>query len=88
MYVVGAEAYLRTKWHLDPSNRLATPTLQTDRQAGQTLLSDSIGRTILQTVGQKLLSYHPLGLAKLAYLYTSYVQFSVLCQFSDLFVLF
>ena len=55
-----AEAYLRVKFHLDPSNRLATihqrhgqdrtdKTGQTDRQR-----SDSIGRTVLQTVAQKL----------------------------------
>jgi len=49
--VARAEAYLHGKFHLDPSNRLTTitPTLQagqTDRQ------SDSIGRTVLQTVAQ------------------------------------
>jgi len=52
------EAYLHAKFHLDPSNRLATThqrykqdrTGQTDRQR-----SDSIGRTVvLQTVAQKL----------------------------------
>ena len=60
-----AEAYLRTKWHLDPSSRLAkirgcdplfgrnTPTSQTgqtDRQDRQR--SASIERTVLQTVAQ------------------------------------
>ena len=51
------QTYLRTKWHLDPSNRLATihqrcrQDRQTDRQTGQR--SDSIWRTVLQTVAQK-----------------------------------
>ena len=48
-----AEAYLRAKFHLDPSNRLATIHQRhrqdrTDRQR-----SNSIGRTVLQTVAQK-----------------------------------
>jgi len=54
------EAYLHAKFRLDPSNRLATvherhrqtgqdrQDRQTDRQR-----TDSIGRTILQTVAQK-----------------------------------
>ena len=49
--VAWAEAYLRTKWHLDPSNRLATihqRYRQTDRQTRQRY--DSIGRTVSQTV--------------------------------------
>ena len=47
--VASAEAYQRAKFHLDPSNRLASARmLQTDRQR-----SDSIGRTVLQTVAQK-----------------------------------
>ena len=57
-----AEAYLRAKFHIDPSNRLATihqrhrqdrtlQTGQTDRQDRQR--SDSIGRTVLQTIAQK-----------------------------------
>ena len=50
------EAYLHAKFHLDPSNRLATIHQRyrqdrTDRQQ-----SDSIGRTVLQTVAQKLTS--------------------------------
>jgi len=55
---LGRETYLRTKWHLDPSNRLAT-IHQRDRQrdridrTGQR--SDSIGRTFLQTVAPKKL---------------------------------
>jgi len=52
--------YLCAKFHLDPSNRLATvhqcyrqerQTEQTDRQTGQ--WSGSIGRTVLQMVAQK-----------------------------------
>jgi len=43
------------KWHLDPSNRLVATIRQrhkrTDRADRQ--LSDSIGRTVLQTVDQK-----------------------------------
>jgi len=47
---------------LDPSSRLATipytniTDKQTDRQTGQR--SDSIGRTVLQTVAQKPLNFH------------------------------
>ena len=54
-----AEAHLHTKFHLDPCNRLATIHQcyrQTDRQDIQR--SDSIGRTVLQTVAQKQLKYH------------------------------
>jgi len=46
-------AYLRVEFHLDPSNRLATIHQchrRKDRQTGQR--SDSIGRTVLQTVSQ------------------------------------
>jgi len=46
-----AKAYLRAKFHLDPSNRLATVHeryRQTYRQR-----SGSIGRTVLQTVAEK-----------------------------------
>jgi len=41
---------LHAKFHLDPSNRLATihRNDRTDRE-----LTDSIGRTVLQTVAQK-----------------------------------
>ena len=48
-----AEAYLHAKFHLDPSNRLATihqRHRQTDRTDRRT---DSIGRTVLQTFAQK-----------------------------------
>jgi len=50
------EAYLHAKFHLDPSNSLATihqRYRQTDRQDRQR--TDSIGRTVLQTVAQKRL---------------------------------
>ena len=48
-----AEAYPHAKFHLDPSNRLAT-IHQRHRQTGQTgQRTDSIGRTVLQTVAQK-----------------------------------
>ena len=52
--VAGAEAYLHAKFYLDSSNRLAT-ILQGHRQTGQTdrQRSDSIRRTVLQTVAQK-----------------------------------
>ena len=48
--------YLHAKFHLDPSNRLATVHERqrqdrTDRQDRQR--TDSIGRTVLQTVAQK-----------------------------------
>jgi len=52
--VAGAQAYLRAKFHLDPSNRLATihqRHRQTDRQR-----THSIGRTVLQTVRPKIVS--------------------------------
>ena len=51
-----AEAYLLAKFHFDPSNRLATVHQRRRQQtAGQTgQWSDSIGRTVLQTVAQKL----------------------------------
>jgi len=51
--VAWAEAYLHAKFHLDPSNRLATihkRYRQTDRQR-----SDSMGRTVIQMVAQKSL---------------------------------
>jgi len=57
--VARAEAYLHAKFHLDPSNRLATvherhrhTERQTDRQTDRQR-TDSIGRTVLQTVAQK-----------------------------------
>ena len=57
-----ADAYLHAKFHLDPSNCLTTVHerhRQTDRQTGQdrTGQSDSIGRTVLQTVAQKEVNY-------------------------------
>jgi len=50
--LAGVEAYLRAKFHLDPSNRLATiyQRYRQDRQTGQ--LFEGIGRTVLQTVVQ------------------------------------
>ena len=59
--IARAEAYLHAKFHLDPSNRLAQCTnvtdsqtdRQTDRQDRTGQRSDSIGRTVLQTVAQK-----------------------------------
>ena len=50
-----AEAYLYAKFHLDPSNRLATvhERRRQDRQR-----PDSIWRTVLQTVAQKLVSIY------------------------------
>jgi len=56
-----AEAYLHAEFHIDPSNRLARihqryrQTAQEYRQERQS--SDSIGRTVLQTVTQILLQY-------------------------------
>jgi len=52
--VARAETYLHAKFHLDPSNHLTTVHEcrrqdRTDRQ-----WTDSIGRTVLQTVAQKL----------------------------------
>ena len=51
-----ADAYLHAKFHLDRRNRLAT-IHQRYRQTGQTgqdrQRSDSIGRTVLQTLAQK-----------------------------------
>ena len=44
---------MHAKFHLDPSNRLAT-VHERYRQTGQDRQwSDSIGRTVLQTVAQK-----------------------------------
>ena len=56
--VARAEAYLRAKLYLDPSNRLATvheryrQTDETDRQTDRQR-SDSLRRTVLQMVTQK-----------------------------------
>jgi len=49
--VAWAEAYFRTKWHPNPSNRLATihRCHRQDRQR-----SDSIGQTVVRTVAQKM----------------------------------
>jgi len=54
--VAWAKAYLRTRWHPNPSNRLVT-IHQRHRQTGQDRTdrqrSDRIGRTVLQTVVPK-----------------------------------
>ena len=51
--VARTEAYLHAKFHLDPSNRLDT-VHERDRQDRQDRQrTDSIGRTVLQTVAQK-----------------------------------
>ena len=63
-----AEAYLHAKFHLDPSNRLVTIHQryrqdrqdrrgQTDRQTDRQR-TDTVGRTVLQTVAQKLVFAH------------------------------
>jgi len=49
--MAGAEAYLRAKFHLDPSKRLAT-IHQRHRQTGQDN-GPIIRRTVLQTLAQK-----------------------------------
>jgi len=51
--VARAEAYQHAKFHLDPSNRLATIANGTDRQYEYRQRSDSIGQIVLQTVAQK-----------------------------------
>jgi len=54
--VARAKAYLHAKFHLDPSNRLATihkRYRETDRTGQTGQRSDSIGRTVLQMVAQK-----------------------------------
>jgi len=62
--VARAEAYLHAKFHLDPSNPLATihqHYRQTDRTVKQR--SDRIGRTVLQTVAQNVLRKNRLSYA-------------------------
>ena len=60
--VARAEAYLHAKFHLDPSNRLATVDQRyTQDRTGQDMTdrqrTDSIGRTVLQTVAPKPLNF-------------------------------
>jgi len=50
--VVWGKAYLRNKWHLDPSNRLATIVTRQTHAHRQTTV-DSIVQTVLQTFAQK-----------------------------------
>ena len=47
------EAYLHAKFHLDPSNRLATVHERYKQDSQDRQRTGSIGRTVLQTVGQK-----------------------------------
>ena len=47
-------AYLCTKWHLDPSNSLATISLQQTIQTGRTTVA--YGEPLLVTVAEKLIS--------------------------------
>ena len=63
-----AEAYLHAKFHLDPSNRLATIHQHPDIQDRQR--SDSIGRAVLQTVAQKLIDYKTFVRLQLIWLIT------------------
>jgi len=54
--MAGAKAYLRAKFHLDPSNPLATiyqRHRQTDMTGQDNGRTDSIARSVLQTVAQK-----------------------------------
>jgi len=53
--VSGAEAYLYVKFHFDTFNRLAA-VHERYRQTGERY--DSIGRTVLQMVAQKLLDFN------------------------------
>ena len=56
MWPGGRGLYLRDKFHFDPPYHVATihqRYRQTDRAGQDTLRSDSIGRTVLQTVAQK-----------------------------------
>ena len=57
LFVARAEAYLHAKFHLDPSNRLAT-VHERHRQDRQR--SDIIGRTVLQMVAQKTVHLIPM----------------------------
>jgi len=50
--VARAESYLCAKFHLDPSNRLATVYERHRQDRKDRQRSDSTGRTVLQTVAQ------------------------------------
>jgi len=63
--VARADAYLHAKFHLDPSNRLAT-VHQRHRQTAQR--TNSIGQTVLQTVAQLLTTTTPLLTGSTAHL--------------------
>jgi len=87
--VVRAEAYLHAKFHLDPSNRLATvherhiQDRQTERQR-----TDSIGRTVLQTVAQKCYAnlHRISNLLSVSLIRCFVVFFSAKCTFCKLIV--
>jgi len=66
--VASAEAYLVAKFHLDPSNRLAT-IHQRHRQTGQTgrRSNSTAGRTVLQTVAPKHLKMRKIWLIEQHY---------------------
>jgi len=51
--VARAEAYLLAKFHLDPSNRLATVHERHRQDRTDKQRTDSIGRTVLETVAKK-----------------------------------
>jgi len=78
--VAWAEACLYTKWHPNPSNCLATiherhretDSLRQDRQR-----SNSIGRTVSQTVAQKLIALAAILWKKTSpYLRNGYIYFN------------
>jgi len=71
------QAYLHAKFHLEPSDRLATVhqrCRQTDRQNRTEQRSDSIGRTVLETVPVQFFQYF-IG----CYLH-SFIAFIVVCR--------
>jgi len=72
-----AEAYLLAEFRLDPCNRLATVHerhRQTDRQR-----TDSIGRTVLQTVAQKFSRYHSMAVTESGFIGRPFVKRFALC---------
>ena len=54
--VAGAQAYLHAKFHLDPSNHLAAIHQRYGQTSQTGQRSDSMGRNVLQTLAQKLLT--------------------------------
>jgi len=78
--MAGPEAYMHAKFHLDPSNRLATihqRHRQKDTHDSTGQLSDSIERTVLQTVAQKWTHYSTTskssGVPMISFLWPCYV---------------